>query len=155
MRVTDRVLHAPASGRPCVAFAVRIFEPSRHEPGGLDGTAPFDYVELCPFALECELGTIRVDSQFAELHVPHDRIGDDRIDRQRWLAFCEDKHASPASHGAEALILPGERVTLAGIVQRRQDRPGPGELAYRDGAAALWLVGDFDGPLLIGAAVDD
>jgi hypothetical protein len=156
VRAGESTLVAPASGRPCVAFAVHIHEPNQREATGSlgAGLGAFACVDVSAFAIECEQGILRVESQFAELHVAQERFKNDQLDGDRWLAFCEDKHASPRSTASEAIIAPGQRITLVGIVQRRPDRPRASELGYRDEAGAIWLVGDFDHPLQLGTPLD-
>ena len=146
VRMLDMKLLAPTTGRPCVAFAVRVHEPGRHEPGGFDQRKPTDYVELVPFAIPHALGDVRVDSQFAELVLPEQRTA--RISERHWADFCDQRALSPRSTGVERMLEAGAPVTVLGTVTWRAGRPGA-ETGFREAATRPCIVGDFDHPLLI------
>ena len=147
VRKLDMHLLAPTTGRPCVAFSIRVYEPSQHEPGGMGQSAPFDYVELVPFAIENEeLGRVVIDSQFADLLVPEHRA--ERLSDQHWTDFCDARALSPSSTGTERPIMNGDIVTVLGTSARRATPPGK-EAGFRESPTQLCLVGDFDHPLLI------
>lgn len=146
VRALERTMHAPTTGRVCVAFACRVYEPSRAEPGSFEPNKPFDCVELVPFAIECELGRVIVDSQFAELVVPEHRAS--LMHDVHWTDFCDARVLSPASVGVESPVMVGDIVTVLGTTMRRTAVPGR-EADFRESPTQLCLVGDFDHPLLI------
>lgn len=147
VRHLEMVLRSPTTGRAVVAYSVRVHEPSRHEPGGFEPNAPFDCVELVPFAVENEvLGRVVIDSQFAELVLPEHRA--EKLHDRYWTDFCDERRLSPSSTGIERPLLAGANATVLGTLQRRVAKPG-GDAGFRDAPAQLALVGDFDHPLLI------
>jgi hypothetical protein len=80
VRALEMTMFAPTTGRVCVAFACRVFEPSRAEPGGFEPNKPFDCVELVPFAIECELGSL---SRITDATVSRRRLRSSAADRLR------------------------------------------------------------------------
>jgi hypothetical protein len=147
VRSLEIVLRSPTTGRAVVAYAVRVSEPSRHEPGGFDQNVPFDCVELVPFAIEhATLGRVVIDSQFADLVLPEHRV--ERMHDRYWTDFCDERRLSPSSGGVERPLLAGANATVLGTLQRRSTKPG-GDAGFRDAPSQLCLVGDFDHPLLI------
>lgn len=147
IRALDMVLRSPTTNRAVVAYSVRVTEPSRHEPGGIDRSAPFDSVELVPFVLEhATLGRILIDSQFAELVIPEHRV--EAMHDRAWTDFCDERRLSPASSGVERPLIAGAPITVLGTVARRPGKPAT-EAGFRDAPARLCLIGDFDHPLVI------
>jgi hypothetical protein len=143
VRLLDDLLRAPYSGRVCVAYGIRLFgRVGTAEPGGAGGSGPFETVELRKFAI----GETRIDSQFALIDLPYERVHG--APSAAWDAFCDERHVSTTSRADEAVVQPGAEIMLAGIVERRVTTPRA-ESGYRDGDYELWLVGDFDRPLLI------
>jgi len=143
----DGFLRAPRSGRVCVAFSIHITEPARPQGAYASGSARITSVETRKFAVEFDGGFVFVDSQFAELDLPYERFDDPSADNEAWASFCDQRRVSPISTGSEAIVRPGDVVSIAGIVERRV--AAPDLTGYRDGDSQLWLVGDFDRPLLV------
>ena len=160
VKVTGRVraldgkmLAAPTTGTPCVAFAIRVFEPSRGEPGGFEPNKPFECVELVPFAIECEgLGMVVVDCPFAVLDGFHVHRGKQMHD-VHWTDFVDARGLSPSSVGAESAVETGATITVVGTSLRRRTAPGR-EAGFRDASTELCLVGDFDHPVVLIAVRD-
>ncbi|CAN5652982.1 hypothetical protein BH11MYX1_BH11MYX1_36290 [soil metagenome] len=152
VRVTGRVsaldhaLIAPASGRPAVIFGIEATDVPPNEPGGIRNHTPFASVDACPFVLESETaGLVMIASDFVVLvDVPARRI--DTVSAH-WEAYCV-RTGLLAKHPAEQIVQHGHRITLVGSVERRPVAPGQ-EAGFRDTASVIYVVGDFDHPLLI------
>ena len=147
VRLVERELRSPATGTPCVAFAIRVYEPKVGDPGGFEPNQPFDCVELVPFAIECALGKVLVESQFAELVIPEQPRAQGMHD-EYWTDFCDARALSPVSTGVESFVKPGDTITVAGTIARRTTTPGA-EAGFRESPTQLCLIGDFDHPLLV------
>jgi hypothetical protein len=67
-------------------------------------------------------------------------------------------HAAFGKYGPEfeeVIVLPGMRITVAGLVMLEIPGPSVGELGFRDlPPARIRLVGDAEHPIVIGTAVD-
>jgi hypothetical protein len=147
VRLLERELHAPASGTPCVAFVVRVIEPRGHDPGRFEPNKPFDCVELVPFAIECTVGRVIVDSAFAEL-VLDEQPRVKRMHDVHWTDFVDARKLSPAAIGLERFVKAGDSITVGGTLARRTALPGA-EMGFRESPSQLCLIGDFDHPLLV------
>ena len=145
--IDGAILAAPATGTPCVAYSIRVYEPSRAEPGALAVNKPFDCLELVPFVVECELGRVIVDCPFAEL-AGFSVHRANQMHEVHWTDFCDARGLSPASVGEETIVEPGAVITVVGTSLRRQIAPGR-ETGFRETSTELCLVGDFDRPLLL------
>lgn len=167
VRALERTLHAPATGRACVAFSVRVTEPSRQVPNNFFdrvlavfhprnpkiawGDDELTYVELAPFVIDdAQLGKVVIDSNFGEL-VGFEMVRPAKLHDRYWTDFVDDRGISPVATGIEAAVLEGATITVVGAVARRQAPPGA-EAGYREAPTELCLVGDFDRPLLLADA---
>lgn len=147
VRLLEQELRGPATGRPCVAFAVRVHEPKLREPMGFEPNTPFDCVELVPFVIESKIGRIVVDSQFAEF-LDLAEVYLEKTHDVYWTEFVDRRALSPTSTGAETLVVEGETITIVGTSLRRQSVPGK-ESGFRESPVQLCLIGDFDHPVLL------
>jgi hypothetical protein len=144
VRVLDDVVHAPRSGRACVAFSVRIVELLNRDGGGMGG--PYTASDACPFEIELQSGgNILVDSAFVDIQLPLQPVHDEA---DTWTAYCDERGLSYRALVDEAIVMAGATVTAVGAVERRAVPPGP-EDGYREARHVLALVGDFDHPLRI------
>ncbi len=139
MRVHHKTLIAPASGRICVVFALDVLDMAANE-GGWQPESRFETVDAIAFAID----TVVIDSVFVALV---DIDPEDVQLSEHWDDYCLDRGLQTGI-AREAVIQPGERVTVVGIVERRVVPAGL-ESGYRDSGAAVALVGDFDRPVLI------
>jgi hypothetical protein len=142
----DDTLVAPRSGRRCVAYGVHLHPPETMDPDDA-GIAELDDVELRPFVLECDLGHVVVVGEAAELALPYVHVPAERVDEERWLAFCAHRGLSPRARVTEAILEPGATVVVVGVVQYRA-APGR-DVAPGDPGVPCLLVGDADRPLII------
>lgn len=134
-------LISPWSGRPCVAYRVRT--PMQGEPG------PFEASDLCAFELECPGARVRVVNPFFDLHgIANAPAATDGDAPHRWRDFLDEHGLSPDAAGepSEQVIELGIELTVTGIAARELIMPTD-ELGFRDIAATLRLVGDYDRPL--------
>ncbi|MFN0253112.1 MAG: hypothetical protein ACKV2T_39935 [Kofleriaceae bacterium] len=147
--VHDKTIFSPARGRACIAFSIDVLDMQPIEPGGWRVPSRFQTVDACPFVLEAEGGErVLVDSAFVELvDVPVEHVAGEHFSREHWENYCLDRglHAQEANEG---VVVPGERVTVVGIVERRLVPPGR-ESGFRDSGSTVALVGDFDHPVLV------
>ena len=163
----ERTLHAPATGRPCVAFSVLVTSPSESGvPNNLFDRVlaifaprpkmswnedPLVYVELVPFVIEnAQLGSVVIDCQFADVR-GFERVQPKKLHDRYWTDFVDDRQISPVATGIEQAVLAGDTISVVGTVTRRQATPGA-EAHYREAPAELCLVGDFDHPLVLSRA---
>jgi len=150
VRVLDKTLFAPASGRIAVVFAITTRDNSPHEPYGFEPRTNYEDVELCPFVLELDggRGLVVIDSVFAELVDVQRQAIDARS--EHWGAYCDAKGIS-GGRAVEGVVQPGHHVTIVGVVQRRTAAAGV-ESGFRETKSEIHLIGDFDHPLLIAPA---
>lgn len=147
-------LRAPISGRPCVCYRIEAFvlAPS---PSG-DGTEEWRRLVTerggVPFLVRDATGRARVDPAASQLRARMDlRVGEHDDGARRYLL---DKGHAPAGqrfHLREAIIAPGQRITVAGMGVRVPDTAPPTtEVDYRSGSAIiLAMSGTKARPLVI------
>ena len=165
VRVTGRIhrdaklLEAPLSGRPCVVYELVIDELSSATPPL--GQRLLDLRQACPFLLEDDSGTARVDTAgpgFVALI--HDRVGVTSgiyPGKHRELSrVLESSGLLPMTwlgrwrplRYAEGVLEPGELVTVSGDGAREID-PGGDRTSVRSPPQRLVIRGNEEEPLLI------
>ena len=143
VRVHDKTLLAPASGRICVVYALDVIDMAPTE-GSWQAESRFETVDAIAFAIDnCIIDSVFVALVDIEAE-PIEQLS------ELWDDYCLDRGLQ-AGAVREAIIEPGERVTVVGMVERRIVPAGL-ESGYRESGASVALVGDFDHPVLIARA---
>ena len=165
VRVTGRIhrdaklLEAPLSGRPCVAYELVIDELSSGSPSLWQRF--LDLRQACPFLLEDDSSTARIDTAgpgFVALI--HDRVGvtsgiypGNHLELSMVLESCGVLPMTwlgrwrPLRY-AEGVLEPGELVTVGGHGAREID-PGGDRPSVRSPPQRLVIRGSEEEPLLI------
>ena len=153
--IDGHTLVAPLTGRPCVAHRSRVAPRGALPLGGV-----LERVELCPFTID---GLVTVESVNTQLDLPRSKLTPSPEQRDRYDAFLSPAglwrhHAAFGKYGPEfeeVIVVPGMRITVAGLVMLEIPDPVAGELGFRDlPPARIRLVGNAEHPIVIGTAVD-
>jgi len=165
VRVTGRIhrdaklLEAPLSGRPCVVYELVIDELSSGSPSLWQRF--LDLRQACPFLLEDDSGTARIDTAGAGfVALIHDRVGvtsgiypGNHLELSMVLESCGVLPMTwlgrwrPLRY-AEGVLEPGELVTVGGNGAREID-PGGDRPSVRSPPQRLVIRGSEEEPLLI------
>jgi hypothetical protein len=146
VRALDELVHAPLSGRACVAYLAR----ARATPAGDLGIRQ---PQIRPFVIEREeqAGRIVVDGEHALIGVaprPYERDPD----RERMFFVRHGMREAHTHSGVDEFVVePGTRVRVGGtLVLVLRELPPTGELGFRDAPPVeQQLFGNRDTPLLI------
>jgi hypothetical protein len=148
-RPLARMLTAPGSGLRVLVYGLDVRDGAGDYPLSPSGER-FSTIELCAFALDVDgVGTVVVDSAFGELHdIPVRTIA---TPATTWRDFKETRGIAFAFAPHEAIVVPGARLSIVGVVERVA-APPDSEAGFRELRTTLRLVGDFDRPILVASA---
>jgi hypothetical protein len=146
VRALTELLVAPSSGRPCVAFCVRMWIGQIGDILNLDlfARTPHTIVESREFALELRSGeTVTIDPVGSHLDIELPGARRLNPDRERLKSF-RARHPQPGTRfrSHECVIEPGAVISVAGALVRDPQRPA-GEIAFRhEPEARSRIIGD-------------
>ena len=140
-------LIAPSSGRPCVAYCVRMWIGSMMDIFDMDMfvRVPHAIVESREFALELADGeTVMIDPMGSQLELGLPAARRLNFDRDRVKRFRASHPMPPGTvfRTHECVVEPGAMISVAGALVRDPQRP-MGEVTFRDEPEARFrIIGD-------------
>ena len=147
VRALTEPLVAPSSGRPCVAYCVRMWIGDVMDIFYMElfARVPHTIVESREFALELASGeTVRVDPEGSHLELALPGARRLNADRDRVKRFRASHPIPPGTvfRTHECVIEPGAVISVAGALVRDPQRP-TGEITFRDEPESrLRIIGD-------------
>lgn len=154
----DTTLQAPLSYRACVYHGVVIDD---YRTGAMNGVELADKHEAVPFLLVDGEHEAVIDPTHALISAPYDHVteGKPGVDMHPREQALLDRYGLSARSWydtryvrfCEAVLVPGERITVIGSGEWERDPGGPGDHhSYRErGPTRLRMAGSATAPLLI------
>jgi len=145
------LLAAPLTARPCIAHRTRarVYDPNARSQGRPPVTT-HTRSELVRFELRSSAGNIVVDGDRFELDMRLREIRRRYIAREQAFLQGTGLPYHPDSVTCDqAIVAPGQTITVHGVVRVEVATAGAGETGFRDVARAMRIVGDERHPLVI------
>jgi hypothetical protein len=151
VRVLDRSLVAPLSGRTCVIYVARVAiktDALQQLVAPIEDPVETRWVQ---FALETDAGTVIVDDTAGDVDLPELPLIPRKLElEQRFLA---ERGAPPelarTAGFHEIVVEPGDRIAVHGLVIHEEHTGEVGERGYRDMPRRVRLVAHRDHALAI------
>lgn len=141
------LLEAPLSGKPCVAFESHL----RFWGKRRDLLAHASKTRLASFVLDTPRGSVIVEGDKAELHVPATSLIPRKLERE--IEFATDcgapTHGIREASAEEIFVAVGARIAVHGVIHLETDPQASAD--YREAGKRVLLRGHSKHPLTIAA----